>query len=463
MARVAITLFDAQQLPVSADSFQQDLVARLDRAKLDLQSVSGDKVREDLTQLKQLLVERWAYVEEKAVQTGRPLSEAFAERLAEIKPRMSAPEAVQLLERFIADMSDGHSYLSCGGVERLGLPFRMRDTSDGVVIEALHPEAANLERGDRVASISDLPIEKWIAWQKEITSCSTAAARRAWAIRNMSTMLVRNENQNDQSQSIESVIVAVERDGDLKRVDCKLTGEGSWASADSQVWLQTKDLSSRTGYIKVQSWSPEIVGADSEAASRLRTDIDRAIDKYMSASAIVVDIRGNRGGYDWLCTYFASHFIKAPFPVYALRYRLNDQGFGNVNLEPTLSGVTYAAYKGECFAGQIYVLVDENCFSASDVFLSVVKAQLPDRATLIGRPNAGGVGGPNLMGTLKHTGAAVTLSRCKAFHCNGSKLLEGTSAEIDYLVEWTRQDILKSRDPDLEKALALIEAEFTVE
>lgn len=130
-------------------------------------------------------------------------------------------------------------------------------------------------------------------------------------------------------------------------------------------------------------------------------------------------------------------------------------------LAPTQSGVNYEAYKGRRFAGQVYVLVDEHCFSASDTFLNLIKTHLPDRAFLIGRPNAAGIGGPTHVGVLKQTGVSVTLSHCKAFDSQGAKLLEGAPVEIDYPVEWTRQDIIESRDPDLEKALALIEAPST--
>jgi C-terminal processing protease CtpA/Prc len=360
------------------------------------------------------------------------------------------------MERFIADMSDGHCYGFSASIVRYGLPFRMRDTREGPVVESTHSTCSKIERGDLIKRINGKSIEEWISLQESITSCSTAKARRANAIQNMSKVMVRLEG----SIPSNSITVEIDRDGQSSSFDCKMLTEEQWRQGSEINWLEATKQPGQIGLVQIHSWAPEAMDAESDKAQRYREEIDRALSELADSRALILDVRGNPGGYDWLSTYFASHFIEPPFPVYVLRYRSENNGFTNSELMPAISGGNYLAYKGSRLQQKLYVLVDERCFSATDTFLHVVSAHIKNRIALIGRPSAAGIGGPNEVGILKNIDFSVYLSQCKAFDSRGQELLEGRPETIEYPVQWARADVIADRDPDFERALELIAQEL---
>jgi C-terminal processing protease CtpA/Prc len=184
-------------------------------------------------------------------------------------------------------------------------------------------------------------------------------------------------------------------------------------------------------------------------------EIDAAIAPLRGVRDIIIDVRGNGGGSDVLCTYLASYFLaNRPVHPYVLRYRPENPTVPGVGpdgfLNPEAHPATYDGFPGEPWASRVWVLVDEACFSATDTFLHLLTSQLPpSRIRTIGRPSQGGIGGPAAVGQLRNTRAAVTVSTCKALSLKG-ELLEGNPARIDIPVRWTRADVLSQRDPDLE-------------
>jgi C-terminal processing protease CtpA/Prc len=204
--------------------------------------------------------------------------------------------------------------------------------------------------------------------------------------------------------------------------------------------------------MKVVTWMPgNDALPDSDHAPKLRAEIDRAFQDLKDAKCMIVDIRGNSGGQDWLCSYFASHFVKGPFPFYVIRNRRGDR-FANEERVPA----DFGAFPGLRFDGPVYILIDNCSFSASDTFAFAMHGHIPDRVKLIGRPSQAGVGGPANVGTLRHTGLGVTVSTCKAFDHTGKHLLEGKPLAIDFPVNWSRADVIEDRDPDIAKALEVI-------
>ncbi|MEZ6092865.1 MAG: hypothetical protein R3C03_01310 [Pirellulaceae bacterium] len=259
LARLGISLIELQRIPWSTDPFQESIAIRLENAASHLRYLTHAQVLSDLTQLKQWLNERWAYVIEKESQTGSSIDAAFEKRCAEIKPLMLPHEAIQLLERFMADMSDGHSFLSNIAIARPGLPFRMRETENGVVIDTVIAESQPFRAGDLIVAINGIRIDDLILQQMEITACSTSAASRAWAIKDMSSRLVRNDGANKRSPESNRVNVEIERNGQQISLESSLVSENEWAAFDhsesSPAWLQSRLLSDEIGYIQVSTWA----------------------------------------------------------------------------------------------------------------------------------------------------------------------------------------------------------------
>jgi hypothetical protein len=96
LAQLSLELFARQRLSATEEPFQSGLIAQFEKVVCKQRFITAEKVREDLQQLRDLLLKRWAYAEEKRVQTGKNIDEAYENCLAEIRPEMRPADAVQL-------------------------------------------------------------------------------------------------------------------------------------------------------------------------------------------------------------------------------------------------------------------------------------------------------------------------------------------------------------------------------
>jgi C-terminal processing protease CtpA/Prc len=106
------------------------------------------------------------------------------------------------------------------------------------------------------------------------------------------------------------------------------------------------------------------------------------------------------------------------------------------------------------FVGPVCVLTDEDCFSATDVFLGAL-AELP-QVTLVGRASGGGSGRAREF-ALAYSGIRVRLSSMASFRPDGRRY-DGRGIEVDIHVQPGVGDFSGTTDSDLDAALRVIEA-----
>jgi len=98
-------------------------------------------------------------------------------------------------------------------------------------------------------------------------------------------------------------------------------------------------------------------------------------------------------------------------------------------------------------------LLDEGCFSATDIFLGAFK-EWPN-VTLVGQPSGGGSAHSQQF-SLPRSGFSVRCASMASFQPNG-KLYDGNGVEPDVLVERPPEYYLVGgKDVILEKALKLV-------
>jgi C-terminal processing protease CtpA/Prc len=418
--------------------------------------LSGDEVREDLLALKNLLVERWAYVAEKEKQTGSSLDLLLAQAVTKVQPQMKRNEAIDLLTHFVASLEDGHTHLGFNS-PRFSLPFRVIEAAEGLIVVQTAKDGLGIEVGDRLVSVEDEPAMSALEAYQKLAISSTTASRRAAAVR----MLPRRWCEQ------RSYRMSVERSGQIVTTEVKtaLTEEMPWSGGSQQgksnSWIMTRTLAPDIAYMKVSTWWPPTHSGpmDEDRLAKHRTEIDAAMAQVKTAAELVLDLRGNAGGSDPLCTYLASYFVPDPMKTYVLRYRIpsgkplpaGSDGFENAERK----AANYPRQPGAVLNTRLWVIMDEGCFSATDTLLNVFTRNIPDRVVTIGRANGAGIGGPNLIGTLRNSGLPVTCSTCKVYSAEGD-LLEGHPIQVDHPVQWTRDDIIVGKDADLEAAMKLI-------
>jgi hypothetical protein len=173
-------------------------------------------------------------------------------------------------------------------------------------------------------------------------------------------------------------------------------------AVESDAGITWRELSPSVGYLRIESFEdgPQVV-----------TRVDRAFAELADRSSLVIDLRGNGGGTLSAAMRLGDHLLpKAQSVGYFVsraglvrhRARSIDQinaaalpvfsGYYSEDLvrEMKNSGALMLATGGRtqrAYRGSVVVLIDANCFSASEAFASVVKETRA--ATLIGRRTNG--------------------------------------------------------------------------
>jgi C-terminal peptidase prc len=192
-------------------------------------------------------------------------------------------------------------------------------------------------------------------------------------------------------------------------------------------------------------------------ACRLETFLitPRVIDEMMSevsdATKLVLDLRGNGGGYlnteQYLLGYFFDHQVKIGTKV--SRYKSLD--------------IVVKPEEKRAFAGELVVLVDSCSSSASEIFARTI--QIQKRGTIVGDVTEGAVMWANYLPMKTQKGSsnvfswAMNISVADFIMSDGHRL-ENVGVTPDYNVRPTRDAWLQHTDPVLAYAAGLLGAKL---
>ena len=158
------------------------------------------------------------------------------------------------------------------------------------------------------------------------------------------------------------VTLKVHREGEAKLLEFKVKRkEVPLVSVDASYKL-TKDM----GYIKINRFSETTYNEFKVALEEL---IDEGITK------LVLDLRGNPGGYISTAERIVDEFLEDDKLVLITRNKSGEENR------------TYATRKGDFENGKLYVLINENSASASEIVAGALQDN--DKGTIIGRRSFG--------------------------------------------------------------------------
>ena len=120
------------------------------------------------------------------------------------------------------------------------------------------------------------------------------------------------------------------------------------------------------GYIKVNRFA-------ATTYKEFKKDLDRLIDQKMKS--LVLDLRGNQGGYLGVATQMVDEFLEDDKLIVFTK----NKG-GRVDK-------SYATKKGDFEQGKVYVLIDENSASASEIVAGALQDN--DKGIIVGRRSFG--------------------------------------------------------------------------
>lgn len=180
--------------------------------------------------------------------------------------------------------------------------------------------------------------------------------------------------------------------------------------------------------------------------------IDSIMGKARKFKTLVIDLRGNGGGYVKTLEQLAGYFFDRDVKIADLK--------GRKEMKPT----TAKTRGSNGFKGQLVVLVDSDSGSASELFARVI--QLEKRGTIIGDRTAGKVMTSRYydhetgVGNVLYFGASITIA--DMVMADG-KSLEKSGVTPDELLLPTAADLAAQRDPVLTRAAAIAGVQLSPE
>ncbi len=206
--------------------------------------------------------------------------------------------------------------------------------------------------------------------------------------------------------------------------------------------------------ITVPSMSWELVGEDEDIALiSLDRFTDTSYSEWVSSwdtivneviesgkDKIVLDLRGNPGGYLDAAVYAADDFLEEGDIIVQQRDR-------NDNLD-----VSKASGNGRLMNKEVVVLVDAGSASASEILAGAL--QKNDRAQLVGAKTYGKGTAQSVIDF--NDGSSLHLTIMQWLLPDGESLTRDTPITPDIEVKYTNEDFINGDDPQLTKAMEML-------
>lgn len=462
--------FTAEKREKAKNHFESEYDKDIDLNKF----ITNQEALEDLDQLEQLIKQKYAYAFLNEINVHEEIQTIKNVLLDSISTYNFALEIGKLLNKF----GDGHTRIHNVKFYRHGiLPFAVKPFN-GKVICLKNGKLLN-EEYPFLYAINDIKVSKLLEISDTYftSKASPQYQNRAKVVRlNRIGEILRLANAKYSELKVE----LVSKDG---QTTSEVMAMGKPAKRSITVPFEVKHFED-IGYLRIKSMVP----------LNDETSFMTKIDELKNTKGLVIDVRDNGGGLRDILLKLAPHFInkKQGFVVgnvAQLRtdkisknhdlsdrylYQKDDAYFKedmklklktwsrdfskNVKLKDSLYSSDYYLYieslEKPYFANTpTVVLMNEGCYSATDIFLSTFKEI--DGVTLVGTPSGGGSGRSKRY-KLKNSLIEIRLSSIVSFQPNGS-LYDGVGVYPDIQVPQSRIfDLLKETDTQLEFALKFL-------
>ncbi|OJJ17974.1 hypothetical protein BKI52_29395 [marine bacterium AO1-C] len=429
--------------------------------------------------------------------TPKPAMDHYLDSLyATINKPMSSLEFLHLIRPILIKMRNGHNNVY-GSKEMADyarnkgkfLPLEVVWLKDGFYVKAVYDNKASLPKGSKIVSINGRDIQDILQKLLQYTSTDgyneTFPRRRIarsfpfayyWYISQTSTFRVSYKAMGQtttQTATLTGVSFRPLRDQMNKE-------RGNDPKAKM---LQFKMLNNETAFLRVESFSKgEIKNGKQKYKRFLKNTFATIAQKKVKN--LILDVRSNGGGDDGYGNLLFSYLTDRPFNYYKnivtrvkrIKNPKYYENTGEIRLANLFFGgkvrkVAEGKYhlkknpglgqfqpQANAFTGNLYILIDGGCFSATGEFASC--AHYNKRGKFIGEE----VGGNYYANT---SGAMLSLVLPNTKHRVIVTILQyvmdvkgypkGRGVMPDYPVDYTIQDVLQKNDLVMQKALKLID------
>ena len=361
---------------------------------------------------------------------GMDVEARFSAADAKMKEAASVGQIFGIIAQALIDLNDSHTFfLPPGRANRTEYGWQMQAFGDKVFVSAIKPgsdaEKKGLKTGDQVLSVGGFEPTREELWKM---------VYMFYTLRPQPGLRLLLRSPEGEQRQLD--VMAKVKQGKLVK---DLTGQDI---NDLIREAEDEDRLNRQRFVeasdKLLIWKmPDFAVEEGE--------VDVMMGKARKREALILDLRGNPGGYVKTLEWFAGYFFDNEIKIADLK--------GRKEMKPQKS----KPHGGGNFKGKLVVLVDSKSGSAAEIFARVI--QLEKRGVVIGDRTAGAVMQSR---TFDHqTGNdtviffGVSVTNADVIMSDG-KSLEGVGVTPDELLLPTAADMAAKRDPVLARAAAMV-------
>jgi C-terminal processing protease CtpA/Prc len=360
---------------------------------------------------------------------GIDLDARFKTADEKLKTATSVGQMFGIIAQVLVDFNDSHLYfLPPGRASKITQGWNMQAVGNNVYVSAIKPgsdaEAKGLTPGDRVISAGGFQPTRENLW---VLNYMFKVLRPQPGLR----LIVESPDGKQRQLDVMAKVIPGKQVMDLT------------SSIDANDYLreiEDEDRADRSRYAELGNelliWKLPTFAIDPSA-------IDPMIGRAKRFKTVILDLRGNGGGYVETCERLVGAMFDKEFSIAEPK--------GRKESKPMKS-----KRRGDPFTGNLIVLIDSRSASASEIFARVI--QIEKRGTIIGDRSAGAVmrarAFSHQLGVDTIIPYDVSVTDADVIMSDG-KSLERVGVIPNELVLPTQADLAAKRDPVLSRAAAL--------
>ena len=275
-----------------------------------------------------------------------------------MKNAESLDHLVGIVAQVLLDLNDSHTYfVPPYNLTHVDYGWRLQAVGSDCYVGAVRPgsdaEAKGLQVGDRVLSIDGRPLDRTKVWLADYLYNT---------LRPQSSMALVTEKPDKRQQRI-IIKAKVEQGSPIVTYHNRL-----------EMDLEAEEYDRLTRH-RFHELSDDVLIWKMPQFDLTEEGLARTFDKFKKRKALILDLRGNDGGYLRSLEHLAGYFFESGIKLADRR--------GRKDLEPIVA----RTQKEKVFKGQVIVLIDGASKSAAEVFARIM--QLEKRGVVIGDRSAG--------------------------------------------------------------------------
>jgi hypothetical protein len=437
-----------------SESFGHKSDNNADTAQIANKLYTAETLREDLTQIKTILVKNHPAVYQFTSKDA--FEKNFNEQIAKINRPMKLREYFLIAAPIVESVHCGHTWISTpdkfwDNESLIFLPIQVKLIKDKAYVIRCYDRENTIPLGSEIIAINKIPISEVIRTTKKLISGDGKIETGKYAILNYFSfpdLFVLNYGTYS-PYKVDYLIpvykeVKTQMLNPVKKsslweksgTDAKITSTG-----DPNLDLEINH-NEKLAVVTIKSFNYYM------EKEKFYSFIDSAFEQISKANIpnLILDLRDNMGGDPYSSAYLFSYLELKPLPYFAKAYEWGYEHFA----DPT------PVAKKNAFKGNLFVLINGGCFSSTGHLCSLLKYH--KRGTFIGEETGGTYECNDGSSTYNTKETRLNLHVARVTFTTATQGLSREHGIMpDYNVEPQIEDIIRGSDMVKEYAIRLID------